>query len=61
MRPPWSRRSTKVDNYTTRNHWILLWILVARRLFTWLIVKSGLLDRIETGSASGDARCAPLW
>ena len=37
----------KAAAYTNGNHWILLWNLVVASLVTWLIVKWGLLDRIE--------------
>ena len=37
----------KAAAYTHGNHWILLWNLVVSGLVTWLIVKWGLLDRIE--------------
>jgi STE24 endopeptidase len=37
----------KAAAYTTGNHWILLWNLVVAGIVTWLIVKWGLLDRIE--------------
>lgn len=37
----------KAAAYTHGNHWILLWNLVVAGLVTWLIVKWGLLDRIE--------------
>jgi STE24 endopeptidase len=37
----------KAAAYTSGNHWILLWNLVVAGLVTWLIVKWGLLDRIE--------------
>ena len=37
----------KAAAYTNGNHWILLWNLVVAGLVTWLIVKWGLLDRIE--------------
>jgi STE24 endopeptidase len=38
----------KAAAYTNGNHWILLWNLVVAGLVTWLIVKWGLLDRIES-------------
>jgi len=38
----------KAAAYTHGNHWILLWNLVIAGLVTWLIVRSGLLDRIES-------------
>ena len=37
----------KAAAYTNGNHWILLWNLVVAGLVTWLIIKWGLLDRIE--------------
>ena len=37
----------KAAAYTMGNHWILLWNLVVAGIVTWLIVKWGLLDRIE--------------
>ncbi len=37
----------KAAAYTNGNHWILLWNLVVAGLVTWLIVKWGVLDRIE--------------
>lgn len=37
----------KAAAYTHGNHWILLWNLVVAGLVTWLIVRWGLLDRIE--------------
>jgi STE24 endopeptidase len=37
----------KAAAYTTGNHWILLWNLDVAGIVTWLIVKWGLLDRIE--------------
>ena len=37
----------KAAAYTVGNHWILLWNLVVAGIVTWLIVKWGLLDRIE--------------
>jgi STE24 endopeptidase len=37
----------KAAHYTTGNHWILLWNLVVAGVVTWLIVKSGALDRVD--------------
>jgi len=37
----------KAAAYTMGNHWILLWNLIVAGIVTWLIVKWGLLDRIE--------------
>ena len=33
-------------DYTTGNHWLILWGLAVSALVTWLIVKSGVLDRV---------------
>ena len=32
--------------YTTGNHWLILWGLVVSALVTWIIVRSGVLDRV---------------
>ena len=32
--------------YTAGNHWLLLWGLVVSAIVTWIIVRTGLLDRI---------------
>jgi len=37
----------KAHDYTIGKEWMLLWGLLVAALVTWLIVKSGLLDRIE--------------
>jgi len=37
----------KAAAYTMGNHWILLWNLVVAGIVTWLIVRWGVLDRIE--------------
>jgi len=34
--------------YTTGGHWLLLWNLLVSALVAWLIVRSGILDRIST-------------
>jgi STE24 endopeptidase len=44
----------KAHDYTVGGHWLLLWGLVVAALVTWLIVRSGLLDRI--GRALGERR-----
>lgn len=36
----------KAHAYTVGNHWLILWGLVVSALVTWIIVRSGLLDRI---------------
>ena len=37
----------KAARYTVGNHWLLLWGLVVSALITWLVVRSGLLDRLQ--------------
>ena len=37
----------KAAAYTSGGHWILLWNLVVAAIVTWLIVRSGVLDRLE--------------
>ena len=34
-------------DYTAGNHWLILWGLVVSALVTWLIVRSGILDRLS--------------
>ncbi len=36
----------KAAAYTAGNHWLLLWGLVVSAIVTWIIVRTGLLDRI---------------
>ncbi len=38
---------TKAAAYTTGNHWLLLWSLVVSAVVTLLIVRWGVLDRVE--------------
>ena len=38
----------KAHDYTVGKEWMLLWGLVVAAIVTWLIVRSGLLDRLET-------------
>lgn len=38
----------KAQAYTVGGHWLLLWGLAVSFLVTWLIVRSGLLDRLST-------------
>ena len=33
-------------DYTTGNHWLILWGLVVSGLVTWIIVRSGVLDKV---------------
>ena len=37
----------KAHDYTIGREWMLLWNLVVAAIVTWLIVRSGLLDRLE--------------
>lgn len=37
----------KAHDYTIGKEWMLLWALVVAAIVTWLIVRSGLLDRID--------------
>ena len=36
----------KAAAYTAGNHWLLLWGLVVSAIFTWVIVRWGILDRV---------------
>ena len=38
----------KAHDYTVGKQWMLLWGLVVAAIVTWLIVRSGLLDRLES-------------
>src|SRR5438105_15242820 len=37
----------KAHDYTVGKEWMLLWGLLVAALVTWLIVRSGLLDRLD--------------
>ncbi len=37
----------KAHHYTIGKEWMLLWAVIVAALVTWLIVRSGILDRIE--------------
>ena len=37
----------KAHDYTVGKEWMLLWALIVAAVVTWLIVRSGILDRIE--------------
>ena len=37
----------KAASYTAGNHWLLLWNLVAGGLVAWVVVRSGLLDKVD--------------
>ena len=36
----------KAHDYTVGKEWMLLWALLVAALVTWLIVRSGVLDRL---------------
>ena len=37
----------KAHDYTVGKEWLLLWDLIVAAIITWLVVKSGILDRVE--------------
>jgi STE24 endopeptidase len=37
----------KARDYTVGGHWLLLWGLIVAAVVTWLIVRSGVLDRLD--------------
>ena len=37
----------KAHDYTVGREWMLLWGLIVTALVTWLIIKSGILDRVD--------------
>ena len=37
----------KAHDYTVGKEWMLLWSLIVAAVVTWLIVRSGILDRID--------------
>ena len=37
----------KAAAYTAGNHWLLLWNLLVAAVITWIVVRSGLLERIQ--------------
>jgi len=39
----------KAQDYTVGKEWMLLWGLIVAAVVTWLIVRSGVLDRVEAG------------
>jgi STE24 endopeptidase len=41
----------KAHDYTIGKEWMLLWGLVVAAIVTWLIVRSGVLDRLDRGFA----------
>jgi STE24 endopeptidase len=44
----------KAHDYTVGKEWMLLWGLVVAAIVTWLIIRSGILDRLQT--TLGDRR-----
>jgi STE24 endopeptidase len=42
----------KSASYTSGNHWLLLWGLLISAIISWLIVRSGLLDRVSARLAA---------
>jgi STE24 endopeptidase len=45
----------KATAYTAGNHWLLLWNLLVAAVITWILVRTGLLDRIATRLAQRGA------
>ncbi len=39
----------KAAAYTTGDHWLLLWNLLVAAVITWVLVRTGMLDRIRRG------------
>ena len=37
----------KAHDYTVGKEWMLLWALLVAAMVTWLIVRSGMLDRLD--------------
>ena len=50
----------KAHDYTVGKEWMLLWGLVVAALVTWLIVRSGILDKIEQQDRRATAEPARL-
>ena len=46
----------KARDYTVGAHWLLLWGLLVSLVVTWLIVRSGLLDRIARRFSGANSR-----
>lgn len=42
-----SEALAKAATYTVGNHWLLLWNLLVSALIAWLIIRSGVLDRVD--------------
>lgn len=43
----------KAHDYTVGREWMLLWALVVSAVVTWLIVRSGVLDKVDSKIAEG--------
>ena len=41
-----SEALAKAEAYTTGNHWLLLWGIVVSAVIAWLVIRSGVLDRV---------------
>ena len=39
----------KAAEYTAGNHWLLLWGLLVSAVITSIVVRTGLLDRLQVG------------
>ena len=37
----------KAADYTSASHWMLLWGLLASAVVTWIIVRTGILDKVS--------------
>lgn len=46
---------TKAAAYTAGNHWLLLWNLLVSAVIAWIVVRSGLLDRVNAKLANRGA------
>jgi STE24 endopeptidase len=51
---------TKAAAYTSGGHWLLLWNLLVTAAITWIIVRTGLLDRIDA-KLSRRGRSLKAW
>ena len=50
----------KAHDYTVGKEWMLLWGLLVAAVVTWLIVRSGVLDRLDAQDRrAAAATCAP--
>jgi len=48
----------KAHDYTVGKEWMLLWGLIVAAVVTWLIVRSGILNRLEENCAGAGLRLA---